>query len=195
MASFVGRRAARLRLPEQWLVISAVIGGPILFAILLLVWQNMGHSDQSATRPVTDLDPQISGGLIGRASVIDGDTIEIHGQRIRLSGIDAPESAQQCEANGVDYRCGQKAAFALSDFLLGRIVDCQQTGRDRYLRIIAKCSANGVDVGDWMVSHGWAIAYRKYSSEYIATENDARDRKAGIWSGTFMNPDQWRHKK
>src|SRR5437868_14728126 len=103
--------------------------------------------------------------LVGQASVIDGDTIEIHGTRIRFSGIDAPESRQLCEANGVSYLCGQKAAIALSDFVGAHIVSCKKTGMDRYRRVIAKCFADGTDLSGWMVSKGWAMAYRKYSMD------------------------------
>jgi endonuclease YncB( thermonuclease family) len=65
----------------------------------------------------------------GRASVIDGDTIEIHGQRIRLFGIDAPEAGQTCNVDGQHYRCGQQAALALSDFIKARPVACEQRYR------------------------------------------------------------------
>ncbi len=64
--------------------------------------------------------PAAAGGpaLVGRASVVDGDTIEISGTRIRLHGIDAPEKAQTCkDAGGKDYRCGQRAALALDEYL------------------------------------------------------------------------------
>src|SRR4029453_9677723 len=73
----------------------------------------------------------------GRASVIDGDTIEIHGQRIRLFGIDAPESRQTCEANGQTYRCGQQAALSLADHVGQRTVACEERDTDRYGRIVA----------------------------------------------------------
>ena len=70
--------------------------------------------------------------IAGKASVIDGDTIEIHGQRIRLHGIDAPESGQSCVADGERWRCGQKAAFALADFIGRSPVRCDGQGTDRY---------------------------------------------------------------
>ncbi len=130
--------------------------------------------------------------LLGRASVIDGDTIDIHGARIRLSGIDAPESSQTCEASGKTYRCGQRASMALSDFLEARTVECSQSGTDRWHRILAKCRVGGADIGEWMVSEGWAIAYRKYSLEYVSAEETARIAKRGIWAGTFIPPEEWR---
>src|SRR5437763_4833250 len=89
--------------------------------------------------------------LVGQASIIDGDTIEIHGQRIRLFGIDAPESSQLCQASGQNYRCGQQASFALADFIASHIVSCEPTGTDRYRRIIARCTSNGIDLNRWMV--------------------------------------------
>ena len=74
--------------------------------------------------------------LVGNASVIDGDTIEIHGQRIRLHGIDAPESRQECSRpDGTSWRCGQQAALALSDRIARSVVHCDARRRDRYGRI------------------------------------------------------------
>lgn len=105
--------------------------------------------------------------LAGQDSVIDGDTIEIHGQRIRLYGIDAPESGQTCEADGKVYRCGKDAAFALTDKIGRQTVECEDRGRDRYDRVIAICYAGGQDIGAWLVDQGWALAFRRYSLDYV----------------------------
>jgi endonuclease YncB( thermonuclease family) len=130
--------------------------------------------------------------LTGRASVIDGDTIEIHGQRIRLFGIDAPESRQTCEANGQTYRCGQQAALSLADHVGQRTVACEQRDNDRYGRIVAICRAGAEDLNAWLVSQGWALAYRHYSTAYLAEEDAARTAHLGIWRGTFTAPWEWR---
>jgi endonuclease YncB( thermonuclease family) len=112
--------------------------------------------------------------LTGRASIIDGDTLEIHGQRIRLFGIDAPESRQTCEANRQTYRCGQQAALALSDHIGQQTVTCEPRDTDRYGRVVAICRAGTEDLNGWMVAQGWAVAYRHYSSAYIGEEDTAR---------------------
>jgi hypothetical protein len=91
----------------------------------------------------------------GVASVIDGDTIEIHGRRIRLEGIDAPERKQTCIRDGVPERCGQRAAFHLSDRIDGLVVSCEPTGTDRYERTLAICSAGGEDLNAMMVRDAW----------------------------------------
>lgn len=109
--------------------------------------------------------------LTGVASVVDGDTLEIHGERIRLHGVDAPESAQLCrKSNGSQWQCGQKAAFALADRIGRQTVRCEGNERDRYGRLIAICYHKGQDLNAWMVRQGWALAYRKYSRDYVSQE-------------------------
>lgn len=136
----------------------------------------------------------VAGGepITGVASVIDGDTIEIHGQRIRLHGVDAPESNQTCDFNGARQRCGQQAALALSDRIGRRTVSCEQRDRDRYGRLVAVCRVGGEDLSEWLVREGWALAYRKYSSDYVTDEREAENGKRGIWASTFVVPWEWR---
>lgn len=128
----------------------------------------------------------------GVASVIDGDTLDIHGQRIRLHGIDAPEIGQSCEKDGKQYRCGQQAALALADKIGRATVRCEQRDIDRYKRIVAVCSLGNIDLNAWMVRQGWAIAYRQYSRDYVDDESAAQAEKAGIWAGGFIEPSRWR---
>lgn len=129
----------------------------------------------------------------GVASVIDGDTLEIHGSRIRLHGIDAAESGQVCiERDGSTWRCGQAAALALADRIGRHPVLCEQLDIDRYGRIIARCFSNREDLNKWMVSEGLAVAYRQYSSEYVADEVRARESGKGMWRTTFDMPWDWR---
>lgn len=130
--------------------------------------------------------------VAGVASVIDGDTIEIHGERIRLFGIDAAESGQSCTRQGVRYRCGQVAAFALSDKIGRRVVRCERQDTDRYGRMVATCRLARTDLGAWMVRQGQAIAFRKYSRRYVPEENKARSEKRGLWSGEFWRPSRFR---
>lgn len=135
--------------------------------------------------------------IVGRASVIDGDTIEITGQRIRLDGIDAPESWQRCQdAAGVEYRCGAASANALDDFLAqSRPTSCRRVSRDRYGRIVAVCTrVDGADVASWLVRHGHALDWPKYSKgRYAPQQQAAQAAKAGMWAGTFVEP--WEARK
>jgi len=118
--------------------------------------------------------------VAGVASVIDGDTLEIDGQRIRLHGIDAPESRQLCRLDGKPWQCGKTAANALAEKIARRPVACEDLGRDRYKRIIAKGTVAGEDMGAWMVSQGWALAYRRYLLDYVEQEAEAQAAQRGI---------------
>jgi len=130
---------------------------------------------------------------MGVTTVIDGDTIDIHGQRFRLFGIDAPESKQLCsDAAGKPYRCGQVAANALSDLIGRQTVTCEKKDIDRYKRIVAVCSVNGQDVGSYLVAKGLAVAYVHYSRAYVPAETAARFGGLGLWAGSFEMPWDWR---
>lgn len=128
--------------------------------------------------------------LTGRASVIDGDTLEIHGQRVRLSGIDAPESAQQCRNADSDlYRCGAKAANALDDHIAGRPVSCEGVGKDQYGRTVAVCSIDGEDIATWLVRAGLAFDWPRYSrGKYTAAQKEAVRAGRGVWAGSYVVP-------
>lgn len=128
----------------------------------------------------------------GRASVIDGDTIEIAGQRIRFDGIDAPESWQSCkDENGKAYRCGKAAADALDAFLsASRPTACTVSGFDRYERAVAECyRADGEPVNSWLVKNGYALDWPRYSNgRYAAEQRAAQAARVGVWKGDFLMP-------
>lgn len=137
--------------------------------------------------------PVTANDLVGVASLIDADTLEIRGVRIRLHGIDAPESRQLCtNPSGQQWRCGQQAALALSDRIGRRTVNCAVRDIDRYDRAIAVCTQDNQDLNRWLVSEGWAVAYRRYSRDYIGAEDLARRAGRNIWSGQFVMPWDWR---
>jgi endonuclease YncB( thermonuclease family) len=129
----------------------------------------------------------------GRASVIDGDTFDIQRTRIRLHGVDAPEAAQTCrDADGKDWRCGQRAALALAERLGSAPVRCEPLDRDAYGRTVARCFSAGVDINAWLVENGWAVAYRSFSRTYETQEATARAGRRGIWQGSFTTPERFR---
>jgi endonuclease YncB( thermonuclease family) len=105
----------------------------------------------------------VSDNLIGQASIVDGDTLEIHGTRIRLWGTDAPESSQLCRNDeSLQYRCGAKAANELDAFIARRPVDCSPVSLDQYGRTVAECSIDGVDLAEWLVRNGLALDWPRY---------------------------------
>lgn len=122
--------------------------------------------------------------LSGQALVVDGDTIEIDGRRIRLEGIDAPETGQTCGRRELgSWPCGRAAAKALSDLIGSRRVTCENRGLDKYQRMIGHCTIDGNDLNGAMVQAGYAWAFIRYSKSYVETEAAAKAARTGIWQG------------
>jgi endonuclease YncB( thermonuclease family) len=134
--------------------------------------------------------PVLANDLIGQASVIDGDTLEIHGTRIHLWGIDAPESTQLCRGeDSLRYRCGAEAANDLDAFIARRPVNCVPMNLDQYGRTVATCSAGGADLGEWLVSSGLALDWPHFSKgRYEAAQHNAERAGRGIWKGSYVEP-------
>jgi endonuclease YncB( thermonuclease family) len=129
----------------------------------------------------------------GVVRVIDGDTISVAGQLVRLHGIDAPELDQTFSWRGEEIVCGTMALAALEALTAGVKLRCEVVERDPHGRLVAKCfSPNGVDIGRRLVAAGWALAYRRYSTDYVDAEDEARKARRGLWRGTFVRPWNWR---
>jgi endonuclease YncB( thermonuclease family) len=132
--------------------------------------------------------------FVGQASVIDGDTLEIHGARIRLWGIDAPESSQLCRGeDSLQFRCGAQAANDLDAFIARRPVNCVPVSLDQYGRTVATCSVGGADLGEWLVLNGLALDWSQYSKgRYGGAQHNAERAGRGIWKGSYVEP--WRYR-
>lgn len=184
-----GRRRSRFPL----LVVGASVAG-------FLGWRALGAPvlDSGVGIVPAGIASEPARGLTGRASVIDGDTIEIAGQRIRFHGVDAPESRQSCrDARGREYRCGTIAANALDDWLAqSRPTRCEERDVDRYKRVVAQCfRADGAEVNAWLVRNGYALDWPRYSQgAYAAEQRQAQTALAGMWQGEFEKPWEWRRR-
>jgi endonuclease YncB( thermonuclease family) len=162
------------------------LGATALAAALALPFVSRDRSD---ARPL----PAALASLSGQATVIDGDTIDIDGVRIRLEGIDAPEASQTCGRRWLgSWRCGEAAATELTKLVSAQRVTCESRGADRYGRMLGSCFAGGLHINAEMVNRGLAWAFVKYSTTYQKAEADARARKAGIWQGEAQPPWEYR---
>ena len=130
--------------------------------------------------------------ITGRAKVVDGDSLEIGTDRIRLYGIDAPEGRQDCRRNGQAWRCGENAASKLRGLVQGATLRCTPRDTDEYGRSVSVCKNGNTDINAEMVRAGFALAYRRYSTDYVDEENEARNAKRGLWAGEFTPPWDWR---
>lgn len=128
----------------------------------------------------------------GAARVIDGDTLDLQGQRVRLFGIDAPERGQSCVRAGQSWDCGAWSAKMLARAIGNRKVTCMREDTDRYGRMVATCTAGGMDLSRAMVQAGAAQAYPRYSDRYVRDEAAARSSNLGLWAGRMTTPEAHR---
>jgi endonuclease YncB( thermonuclease family) len=139
--------------------------------------------------------PSMAAELKGVPQIVDADTVYVGTQKIRLSGVDAPETDQIClDSRRQNRTCGMEAKNRLQEHSGSRPWICQLSGTDRYDRNLGNCSIEGEDVSRWLVRNGWALAFRRYSTAYVADEDYAREHRSGLWSGAFIAPWDWRHR-
>ena len=133
------------------------------------------------------------GSAVAATRVIDGDTLDLDGTRFRIHGIDAPEAGQTCmRPDGGHWPCGTEAIRAMQRLVSARPVTCASGSLDGYGRTVAVCSSGGLDLGRTMVSRGMAFAFRKYSADYAAEEDEARRRRIGVWQADTETPWDYR---
>ena len=132
----------------------------------------------------------LSGDIVGHGRAIDGDTLDIGGVRVRLSGVDAPEKRQTCRTGANVWSCGGLAAAALRS--RSGEIRCERRGRDEYGSVVARCVEGGLDIGAWLVSEGWALAHGPGSGGYLEVQEGAKADKKGIHRGDYVVPWEWR---
>src|SRR5262245_11704772 len=125
----------------------------------------------------------------GIPRIVDGDTVQIGTAKIRLQGIDAPETDQLClDRNGKRWTCGVEARDQLIRKAGSKLWTWRTNSIDRYSRALAACEVEGADINRWLVREGWAMSFVRYSHIYDADERAARQAQVGLWSGAFIAP-------
>ena len=120
--------------------------------------------------------------------VTDGDTIRIGDERIRFSGIDAPEIKQTCIYQEMEFKCGEFSKNLLIEKISNQQVSCIRESTDQYGRTLAECFLGKESLSSYLVREGYAFAYRRHSDKFILDEEYAQSKGNGMWSMDFMFP-------
>jgi len=181
----------------RWLGFAASgIVGAFYIATIGLPWlMNIGQTPVPRSEPLPDEVPQLPQfgmvQILGPATVIDGDTLEIYGQHIRLFAIDAPELNQTCIFHGQIWPCGHAAAAALAQEIMDSSVGCTMREVERELRRGAICYVGATDLNEQLVLHGWAMPLLEDSGQYAGQARRAHLAGLGLWASEFVTPNQW----
>lgn len=177
----------RHRWPRRWFALPILVLASLAAAAMVLTSDpGVRLGDQS---PVAARPSAAAGAISARAIAIDGDTLKLGGERIRLHGIDAPEAQQRCDDG---WPAGEEAKRALGGLVAAGATTCEKVTTDRYGRTVAICRVNSEDVAAAMVRRGLAWAYAKYSVRYVPEEALARLDRAGVHTRTCIQPAEWR---
>ena len=130
----------------------------------------------------------------GIPRVVDGNTIIINFQIIRLHGIEAPNAEQLCEIDGESWLCGWEATNALAHIVGRHWVSCRQNRLNEGGVVGATCFAGNVlNINAWMVRNGWATAQNQTNTRFLQLEILARQEQIGIWRTKYKNSEHLRH--
>jgi endonuclease YncB( thermonuclease family) len=169
-------RFSPIRRGRRWRGLDLLTGA----AALALIWAIGQEVQRRFLTPET---------LAGFGEAVDGDSLLLAGQKVRLKGVDAPEMNQYCQNRvGRDYACGVEAKRWLRAQLQRGAVTCRIEGRDRYNRMLGVCAVGQSDLNAAIVREGVAVAYGAYARE----EREAQRAQAGLWAGKFATPSEWR---
>ena len=162
----------------------------ILLAIIITCVTPSRDHTANAAQPSPSNPP-----IMGKAHIIDGDSLRINKHEIRLFGIDAPEYKQHCyDLDGKAWPCGIQAKKELIKHIDGRILSCKRIKTDQYQRILSECFLpNQESINAWIVRNGWAVSYKRYTEKYTKAQKQAKASKTGIWTGYFLSPERWRY--
>lgn len=127
--------------------------------------------------------------IVGNVKIIDGDSLRIDGEEVRLRWIDAPEFTQTCtNAQNQPYKCGLSAKKHLAQLIKNQDVQCIGSDYDKYERFLASCFVGDININETMVKQGWAVSFGNFEDE----EQEASALKVGLWAGDFQRPSDWR---
>jgi endonuclease YncB( thermonuclease family) len=141
---------------------------------------------------VAKLDQSQEVEISGPFHAIDGDTLAAGDERLRLTGVDAPELDQICEdASGAAWACGRDARLLLARLVRPGDTECHGAARDRYHRLLVACRAGAKSINAELVRQGMAVA----SGEFEQEQSQARLENRGIWRGAFDTPRNWRESR
>lgn len=173
------QRMSRRKL-EQW-------GRWLLMAAVVVLGAIYGR-DGTPTNPAGRSAGPIPQSLKGAARAIDGDSLFVGRQEVRMQGIDAPEGRQICQRDDRPWDCGNAAREELRRLIGKNLVECRVSDRDKHERFLATCFAGGSNLNAAMVEAGMAVAYGGYRREEAA----AKAARRGLWASEFQRPRDWR---
>jgi len=131
--------------------------------------------------------------LVGQASVIDSDVLDLDGQRIMLYGLESVERGKTCLIDGTAWDCYPAAVRQLETLVSEGPVECEQVGEpDRYRRILAYCRIGEKDLNEAFVASGFAVARPDETDRFVAAEEAAKKAGLGLWQGKFLRPMDYR---